>query len=53
MGNGRAEGLAYLDGTKVFDTSISIPGAKLATDWMNGWIDYPVREKLAEPVIQH
>lgn len=45
MGKGRVEGLAYFDGTKIFDTAIGIPGAKLDTDWMDSWMDYTMCEK--------
>lgn len=44
--------LAYLVGTKFFDTDVS-PEAKLDTDWIDGRMDYTVCEKWAEPVVHH
>lgn len=45
MSKESTEDLVYFDGAKGFDNSISIPGAKLDTDWMDGWMDYIVCEK--------
>lgn len=52
MGKGRAKGLAYFDGPRIFDTSLAFLESNwIQTGWMVGWVIECV-EKLSEPVVQ-